>query len=165
MELHPDLPPEGVSRVELLGEDYLRTADESLRWLAADAGLEMTPPSVVANTHLALEAAEFARQQGGFESLHRRLFEAYYQDGMNIGDPEVLVELVKQAGLDGDELRKALAERRYQRQLDEVREESWRLGITGVPTFFVSGQRVVGAQPYEVLRQAALSAGANPRPS
>jgi predicted DsbA family dithiol-disulfide isomerase len=37
------------------------------------------------------------------------------------------------------------------------------LGITGVPTFVVDGQRLVGAQPYEVLTEFVESAGARRR--
>lgn len=161
-EIHPELPPGGIPSERLQGE-YFRQAAENVRWLAAEAGVVMCSPSILANTHLALEAAEFARERGVFTVLHRRLFEAYFHDGVNIGDPEALVKLAEEAGLDGEELRRALTERRYRAQLEEVTREARELGIDGTPTFIIGNLGVVGAQPYEVLRRAAIEAGARPR--
>lgn len=161
-ELHPERPPEGVPREALQGERY-RRAHEHLKMLAAGAGLVFNPPPVVANTHLALEASEFAREHGAFEKLHRRLFEAYFQEGVNIGDAEALIGLARESGLEAEELRRVLAEHSYVERLAETAREAHRLGITGVPTFIVGRWAVVGAQPYDVLRDAALRAGAKPR--
>lgn len=163
MELHPELPEHGLPSEEFLSGDYFRRAKENLRRLAAEDSLAMINPTLIVNSHLALETAEFARERGAFAALHRRLFEAYFQEDLNIGDRETLVKLAGEAGLDGDEVQNVLAERRYQRQLSEVLGEARRLGITGAPTFLICNQRVVGAQPYEVLRQAAIMAGAKPR--
>lgn len=164
LEIHPELPPEGMPREMFMRGGHLRQVEENLRRLAEEAGVAMKPPEVIANTHLALEAAEFAREHGEFGLFHRRLFELYFQDGVNIGEMNALVSLAEEAGLDGSELRQALAERRYQGRLREVSLESQRYGVSGTPTFFIGSQVVVGAQPYEVLRQAALRAGARPRP-
>lgn len=119
-EIHPELPPEGIPSERLRGEHF-RQAAENIRRLAAEAGLVMSSPSILANTHLALESAEFARDRGGaFVTFHRRLFEAYFQDGLNIGSPEVLVKLAEEVGLHADELRTALAEHRYRARLEEA---------------------------------------------
>lgn len=162
-EIHPDLPAEGLPREMFVRGSYFRQVEESLRRLADDAGLTMKSPPVIANTHLALEASEFAREHGGFAVLHRRLFEAYFQEGGNIGAIESLIKLANEVGLDGDELHRALAEGRYRERLREATEEAHRYGISGTPTFFIGDERVVGAQPYEVLKQAALRAGARLR--
>ncbi|MBI2954984.1 MAG: DsbA family protein [Chloroflexi bacterium] len=157
------MPPQGLPREMLFRGDYYRRAEENLRRLASEVGLAMISPTVIAKTHLALEAAEFAREHGGFAALHRRIFEAYFQDGKNIGDVEVLVGLAGEAGLDEGELRQALAERRYRVQLEQVTHEAAGLGISGTPTFVIGNRLVVGAQPYDVLRQRLVGAGAKPR--
>ncbi|MBI4318192.1 MAG: DsbA family protein [Chloroflexi bacterium] len=162
LEIHPELPLGGVPREGLFRGEYFKQAEASMHRLAADAGLTMTSPSIISNSHLALEAAEFARECGTASSFRRRLFEAYFQEGANIGDRDVLVGLADEMGLDGEKLRQALEERRYQGLLAGVKDETQRLGISGVPTFLIGNQRVVGAQPYEVLRQAAIRAGARP---
>lgn len=162
-EIHPDLPPDGILRETFARGSYFRQVEESLRRLADDAGLILKSPSVIANTHLALEASEFAREQGRFAELHRRLFEAYFQEDVNIGDIEVLVRLANEVGLEGADLRRALDEDRFRGLLHETTEEAHRYGVSGTPTFFIGDERVVGAQPYEVLKQAALRAGARLR--
>lgn len=159
-EIHRDLPPEGMPAAT---SD--EAEEETLRGLIAETGLDrMRQPPVVANSHLALEAAEFAREKGRFEPFHRRLFEAYFFEGKNIGARPVLRDLAREVGLDPEELEKASAEHRYHRKLEQVllRDRPW-YGIIGVPTFVVANQKVVGAQPYEVLREAVRKVRARPR--
>ena len=43
----------------------------------------------------------------------------------------------------------------YQKRVDAMRDEASSKGVTGIPTFFINGARVVGCQPYEVLAEAA----------
>jgi predicted DsbA family dithiol-disulfide isomerase len=163
LEIHPNLPPLGRPREQLFKDDFQRMVEESMNVLADEVGLEMRLPTLISNTHLALEAAEFARENGGFDAFHRRLFEAYLQDGKNIGDVEVLVNLADELGLDGEALRQALAEHRYQARLQQVSQEAARLGIRSTPTFVVGDQRVSGADNYELLRKFLVNAGAKPR--
>ena len=110
---------------------------------------------MIANSHLALAAAEFAKDCGRFDDFHRRVFQAYYQEDRNIGDKAVLLEIAGSSGLDTDELAKALDERRYEGRFEEVRREIEEFGITAAPTFFVDNRYlVVGAQPYSVFKHA-----------
>jgi predicted DsbA family dithiol-disulfide isomerase len=83
------------------------------------------------------------------------VFEAYFARGEDIGDVEVLARCALAAGLDADDLRAALADDRYAGRLDAAMHEAAAAGVSGVPTFIVGGrERVVGAQPLEVLRAA-----------
>lgn len=107
------------------------------------------------SSHRALEAAEFARDQGRFPDYHRRLFEASFAEGKNIGDLAVLGELGEEVGLDPAALRQAVRERRYADRLAAVSREAHEYGISGTPTFFIGPYAVVGAQPYELLQYAA----------
>ena len=80
-------------------------------------------------------------------------YRAYFVDARNIGDVPVLLEIVAEVGLSVDEARAALAERRFQAEVDADWQRSRQLGVTGVPTFVAGGYGVVGAQPYEALEQ------------
>lgn len=162
-EIHPQLPVGGLSRDMLFRGSSFRQVEESLKRLADEAGLTLKSPRTIANTRMALEAAEFAREHGAFAELHRRLFEAYFQEGANISEIEVLIKLANDIGMDGVELRQALAERRYREKLEETTDDAHRCGVSGTPTFFIGDRCVVGAQPYENLRQASIRAGARPR--
>ena len=52
-----------------------------------------------------------------------------------------------------------LERRTFRDAVDADWELSRRYGVTGVPTFVVGRQGVVGAQPYEVLEQLVLKEG------
>jgi protein-disulfide isomerase len=51
----------------------------------------------------------------------------------------------------------------YQARVDLLRAEAGRMGVTGIPTFFIGDAVVVGCQPFEVLAAAVRRAGARPK--
>lgn len=105
------------------------------------------------NSHLALEAAEFAAERPEGEAFHKAMFKAYFEDLRDIGDIETVVDVGKQAGLPEDELRAALESRSFRQQVDDGIGWSRGVGVTAVPTFIFDDQYgVVGAQPLEVLQ-------------
>ncbi len=102
---------------------------------------------------MALEASEYARDAGCFDSFHDRLFRAYFTETRDIGDLDVLLELAEEEGLDKADLRVALQEGRYTSRLNEARREGHQLGINAVPTFIINGKfRIVGAQSLDFFR-------------
>jgi len=80
---------------------------------------------------------------------------AYFCEGQAVGEPEVLVRLAGEVGLDEAEVRDVLASERYAAEVRTDEALARELGITGVP-FFVLASRVgvSGAQPADVLRGA-----------
>ena len=146
-ELHPETPAEGRPRRPREGESPVEAA-------ARSAGLIMRIPPFIANSRLALEAAEFARDEGADASarLHHAVFRAYFEEGRNIGDPDVLVTIGRAQGLDGDRLRDALAERRYRERVDAAIQWAAGHSLTSTPTFVLDNRlAVVGAQDYELF--------------
>ena len=75
-ELHPDIPPEGISRDEYFGPNW-RSRGDGVRVMAAELGLTMKTRDRLINTRKALATAEFGRENGKFEQVHRALFEAH----------------------------------------------------------------------------------------
>jgi predicted DsbA family dithiol-disulfide isomerase len=120
--------------------------------MAEEAGLPLHPNRIRVNSHRALEAAEYARDNGQFAPFHRRLFAASFAEGLNIGDVDVLTQLGEEAGLDPEALRRAVEERRYASRLADVTRQAHALGINGTPTFVIGPYGVVGAQPYAALK-------------
>jgi len=112
------------------------------------------------NSRLAQELGTWAETQEGGEAIHDKIYKAYFVDNKNVGDVEVLIELAKSVGLDGDEARKVVEERTFKDAVDADWQKSHQYGVTGVPTFVAGGQGLVGAQPYEGLEQLMESAGA-----
>lgn len=121
---------------------------------AEEAGIPIGFRDRMSNSRLALEAAEMARKQGKLHEYHTRVLQAYWVEKQDIGDAETVVALGVEAGLDGEALRQALAERRYRPVVDALVQEAAGLGIHAVPSFvFQEKYLVQGAQPYEVFQQ------------
>ncbi len=118
----------------------------------------MRRASLTPSTRLALEATEFAKEQGAYEAFHRTAYRAFWEDGVNLGDLQVLLALGEQAGLNVASLEEALKDRRYDARVMEQYEEAQSLGINGVPAFVVGRYLFTGAQPYELFQKVAKMA-------
>ena len=101
------------------------------------------------NSTPAHEAAEWAHERypAEEEEFRRAIFRAYFAEGKNVGDPDVLVSLAQARGLEGASLREALAGRRHLPPVTAQFQDARRSGIDGVPTTVADGYAVVGAQP------------------
>ena len=89
-DLHPEYPPDGLPRQELI-ERYGPGMTERMREFFAARGLEYNPhPDVVPNTMSALRLTELARDLGKHSAVHDRLMDAYWAEAQNIGDADVL---------------------------------------------------------------------------
>jgi predicted DsbA family dithiol-disulfide isomerase len=113
------------------------------------------PSSKLPNTLHALQVTELARDRDLHEPVHTRLMHAYWSEGADLGDDDVLLDLVAGVGLDRDEAAEAIAEGRYSDRVAASTREANRIGINAIPAF-VLGRRllVLGAQPEELFEQA-----------
>lgn len=81
--------------------------------------------------------------------------DAYWAEGLNIGDPEVLQGLAVEAGLDGAEVDDVLAGDAYLDRVEASTAEAFSIGVTGVPGWVLDSRLLVlGAQPPEVFERA-----------
>jgi predicted DsbA family dithiol-disulfide isomerase len=163
--LHPETPYEGRTLEDLLAGRGLDipAVMARLQRTADDLGLPFTARRMTFNSRAAQELGKWAESQGCGERFHRLVFEAYFAQGRNIAQWDVLKNLVAAAGLAPGAAEAALSQGRYKAAVDQDWQRCREMGITAVPTFLMGGRRVVGAQPYEALRQLALAAGAMPR--
>src|SRR5207237_10101512 len=98
--LPPELPPRGRPRDEVLPPAYRARAEEGDNRLAAQVGLQLRLHDRLINSRPALQAAEFAREQGRFEQMHHELFRAAWDEGRDVSDLAVLREVAGRAGVD-----------------------------------------------------------------
>jgi predicted DsbA family dithiol-disulfide isomerase len=163
--LHPETPAEGRTLVELFGSgpEDIQAKNTRMKGLMEAEGLPYSERSHTYNSRLAQEIGTWAETQSGGNAIHDKFFQAYFVDCRNLGDVEVIVDVVKSAGLDEREARAVLAERRFKDAVDADWAKSRSYGVTGVPTFVSNGQGLVGAQPYEALQQLMAQVGAAPR--
>jgi predicted DsbA family dithiol-disulfide isomerase len=153
--LHPDTPQSGRTLEEMFaGRGYdIPKMQAQMRARMQAEGLPYGNRSMTFNSRLAQELGVWADTQPGGEAIHDALFRAYFVDGRNIGDPEVLVDIATQVGLSADAAREVLVKRTHKQVIDEHWARSREYGVTGVPTFVIGTLGVVGAQPYEALEK------------
>jgi predicted DsbA family dithiol-disulfide isomerase len=157
--LHPATPVEGLLLKDLFAGRAmdLGAVHARLKTLMDAEGLQFNERTRTYNSRLAQELAK------AFDSLHDVLYQAYFEHGKNIGDVEVLVGIAQSAGISAEAARRVLTERTFKDAVDADWEEARRYGITGVPSFVVGDQILVGAQPYEILEKLMITAGAQLR--
>jgi len=119
------------------------------------AELPFTVSEHIPNSRAALRVTELARDAGLHEALHDRLMHAYWGEGEDIGDHDVLRRHAAAAGLDTDEVDDVLGSDRYLDRVLASTQEAVSIGVTGVPGFLLDGRLLVlGAQPEEVFERA-----------
>ena len=117
------------------------------------------------NTFDAHRLLHLARDRGVQDAVKERLVHATFTEGEPVGDPETLVRLVAEAGLDSADARAVLAGDRYAAEVRADEAQARAYGISGVPFFVVDGRYGVnGAQSAEALAQVLATAWAEGQP-
>ena len=162
-ELNPAMPPEGQNIVEHIAQKYGSTREQSaatremIRARAADLGFKMatTDESRIHNTFDAHRLLHWAGLEGRQRELKHVLFDAYFTQGRNPADHEVLLDAAEAAGLDRGSAAAVLSSGSY---ADEVRAEErfWQAqGINGVPAIVINRRHLIsGGQPPELFERA-----------
>ena len=159
-ELHPEVPPEGETKDK--GYQTQPGVRDRLYGLAQAEGLPMQSNPVRSNGHKALEAAEWARDQGdeAFSDVHRALFKAYFADAANISTIDQVDAAVSGSAIDRSALRTALEAGTYRARVDEYTQLARQNGINGTPTFILDDKFVIsGAQDWSVFENILTRLG------
>ena len=151
IEIHPELPPQGVRRKQTLRTKGL---EDYLRHVAETEGVEITLPGFVTNTRLALEVSELAKDAGIFGQVHTALYRAYFVEGVNIGMKNDVTRVAVGAGLDPKAVEEAIAERTMRKRVDANARAAERETVLGVPTcVWEDGFALYGNQELDTLRK------------
>ncbi len=151
--LHPETPPEGFQLPPQLRARFA-SSHERLDQMAKAAGLKMVHPDYIPNSRRALEATEYAREQGKAEEFHHVVFRKYYGEGLDIHQWPVLRAAAEEVGLNAEEMQRATDAGKYHAMLDSEIETAQELGVNAVPTYVLNDKYgIVGAQPYEVFER------------
>ncbi len=155
-ELHPEIPVGGLPLDEMFGAERVRKMRPYLVEFARGQGVPgMVIPAHKPNTRKALALAEWARGQGRLHQVRTGLMDAYWREGLDLEDDGVLTRVAVGAGLEGATAIRGSREREILERVADMGREAARAGVTGIPTFDIGEERVVGAQPYGVLAAAA----------
>jgi predicted DsbA family dithiol-disulfide isomerase len=162
-ELNPAMAAQGEDTTEHLARKYGSTPEqaaavrEQIRSRGAELGFtfNLDKRSRIYNTFNAHRLLHWAHTEGLQLPLKQALLKAYFTDGENPSDPETLVRIATEVGLDAARAREILAGDAY---ADAVREQErfyQQQGIHSVPAVIINDRHLVsGGQPPEVFEQA-----------
>lgn len=158
-ELNPGLPESGMDR-----GDYCRMKFGSLEYanklyanVAANARSDGLPInleriSVTPNTRRAHRLIYLASQYGCSDKIVDALFRAYFVDGADIGQLDVLSALASRHGLDEHDVRNSLIDDKEAPEFQVAMERAYDSGTQGVPAFLWNGNYLItGAQAPETI--------------
>ncbi|MEO1136150.1 MAG: DsbA family oxidoreductase [Pseudomonadota bacterium] len=166
-QLNPDTPEAGVDRREYYEKKFPDKAQRAemihqLKAAALGAGFAFDPsiPTHLPNTLKAHQLIRLAHFDGAQERLALALYAAYWDNGSDIGDNDVLIGLAIEAGLDRENTRQDLENAASAREVKSEADAFRQAGVSGVPTFIVNERTgFAGALPpqrlADALRQAA----------
>ena len=159
LEIHPETPPEGMD-ASCLGysDPKWQQMMDNLSRLAEEEGISFRPQTFTTNSRKALLLAEAAKEDGAdvFYALHRRLFEAFFTDGLKIGEQAVLEQLARESAVSEAVLARAWTDEKYSQRLEQYLAAAHELEVTATPTiFFSEQQRIDGALPLDVFKRLA----------
>lgn len=162
-ELNPDMPADGADRAGYLRArfgDVNRFADaqRTLQGLGDDLGIEFHFERIARMPNTRRSHALIAWAAGRPEGVRTqsdvkgRILRAYFTEGRDIGDPQVLAAIAGEAGLDSAAARAAIDEPALHREIASLEERARSWGISGVPAFVFERRYLVsGAQEPAVL--------------
>ena len=153
-ELSPDIPVEGVDRETYLAarmpdQARLEQAHAELERQGEASGIRFRFDLIgrVPNTRRSHLLIAHAARHGLQAAVKDRIMRAYFEEGCDIGDPDELVRLGTEVGLNGPEVRNVVILRIGQDGVLAAERHATVLGLTGVPTFIFDGQYTIsGAQ-------------------
>jgi predicted DsbA family dithiol-disulfide isomerase len=170
--LNPWIPREGIDRKTYLETKFgsVKRYDaiaERVAAAAAAEGLVYAPDKMrrQPNTIDCHRLILWARNGGDPARVKQRLMELYFAEGADLSDREVLVQVAKDSGMDGDLVRRLLTGEDDVARVTGDANAAKDAGIDGVPTFiFDASLLLTGAQPPDYLATAiARAAGQQTR--
>jgi predicted DsbA family dithiol-disulfide isomerase len=161
-QLNPDMPTEGVDRkkyreAKFGGPERAGQVDKRVTDAAASVGLEyhLDRLTRTPNTVNAHRLIRMAGQKGVQDAVVEAMFDAYFCNGANLGDPGELADIGQRAGLDRKEVLAMLAGDDNAREVLAGDEMARNAGIQGVPSFALQGHVLFsGAVPAEDMASA-----------
>jgi predicted DsbA family dithiol-disulfide isomerase len=163
-QLDPTIPAEGKDRKAYMlakfgSEERLREIHARIVPLGEAEGIDFAFDAIKVSPNT-LDAHRVIRWAGAAgedvqNRLVRKLFQLYFEQGINIGDHSVLAEAAGEAGMDRAVVESLLPTDADRDAVSTEAATASRMGITGVPCFLLEGKyAVMGAQDADTLADA-----------
>lgn len=164
-QLDPTIPVEGLERKAYMRAKFgnddqrIRQIHDNLVQSTIDTGIDfafdkiaVAPNTLDAHRLIRWAAGNGAPVQG---AVVRRLFRANFEEGRNVGDHAVLLEIAGDAGMDISVVAALLPTDADRDAVKDEIAQAQRMGVTGVPCFLLENKyAVMGAQPTQALADA-----------
>jgi predicted DsbA family dithiol-disulfide isomerase len=161
-QLNPDMPKEGRDRMAYRAQKFgsaekARELDERVANAAAAVGLRFRQDLILRtpNTLDAHRLIWLAGRQDCQDAVMEAVFKAYFTQGRDISDRDVLTDCAVEGGLSRAEVAGFLAGETAAKEMLAADRAAREAGVNGVPSFFLDGYGLFsGAMPAETIAEA-----------
>jgi predicted DsbA family dithiol-disulfide isomerase len=158
--LDPTIPSEGLDRHEYMaakfGEERLKTIHDPLIKAGKEGGVPYHFDKITRtpNTMDAHRLMRWAKLEDKQLDIAEALFMAYWNEGRDVGDHQVLADIAEAHGMNREKVFTALASDQDKQEVLAETSQAQKMGVTGVPTYIINRKYgVVGAQSAELLAE------------
>ncbi len=161
LEIHPETSADGepIGSLDYPSEQWQQMLT-NLQHVAQEENIPLSEISFITNSKDALLLSEAAKQCGAevFYDLHEKLFYAYFVDGENIGDKNILRKIAAGCGINSKIIESAWTDTTYKQRLINNFSSARRHRIQSVPSFIFGDRVLTGVVAEATFRDAAEKA-------
>jgi predicted DsbA family dithiol-disulfide isomerase len=158
LEIHPETSADGepIDSLEYPSEQW-KMMLENLERIAQEENIPLSKLNFITNSKDALLLSEAAKQCGReiFYTLHEKLFEAYFVDGKNIGDRNILKTIASSCGIDNETIEASWTDSNLNKRLMNNFNTARAHNIQSVPSFIFGERVLTGVVAEATFREAA----------
>ncbi|WP_193196815.1 DsbA family oxidoreductase [Nostoc sp. MG11] len=164
-ELNPTMPEAGMDRKTYRSNkfgswEYSQSLDTQTIQATASDGIEFRYDlmQITPNTLKAHRLTWLADQEGKATEMVERILRAYFSEGQDITQVEILVQLAAEVGLEADRVKAFLTSTQGVKEVKALEQQAASRNIRGVPNIKIGKETIVGAQSVDVFLSALLTA-------
>jgi predicted DsbA family dithiol-disulfide isomerase len=161
LEIHPETSADGepIGSLDYPSEQWQQMLT-NLQHVAQEENIPLSEISFITNSKDALLLSEAAKQCGAevFYDLHEKLFYAYFVDGKNIGDKNILRKIAAGCGINSKIIESAWTDTTYKQRLINNFSSARSHQIQSVPSFIFGDRVLTGVVAEATFREAAKKA-------
>ncbi len=159
LEIHPETSAEGepIDSLDYPSQQWQQMIN-NLKRIAKEENIPLAELNFTTNSKDALLLSEAAKQCGrdSFYKLHEKLFTAYFVDGKNIGERNVLIEIAESCNIDKTTIDTAWSDKKHQQRLLANFDSARKHNIQSVPSFVFGDKVLTGVASEQAFRKAAV---------
>ena len=164
-ELNPTMPEAGMDRQTYRSNkfgswEYSQRLDAQTVQATASDGIEFRYDLmlITPNTLKAHRLTWLADQEGKATEMAERILRAYFSEGKDITQVEILAQLAAEVGLEADPVKAFLTSTQGVKEVKAMEQQAASRNIRGVPNIKIGRETIVGAQSVDVFLSALQTA-------